>query len=216
MKKNYVMRIAAVLLVLVLLSTCVVSGTFAKYVTDGTASDSATIAKWGVTVDANTTTVATVTEVGGAAEAQVKSATPEVILAPGTEVAKLADFTIKGTPEVAVNVSYSANLVLAGWALSGGTYYCPLEITVNGNVLSGKSYASMTEFEAAVEAAIAALSDNYVVSYDLSTAVAPQVSVAWAYNGGNDSADTYLGNQASIGNAPTVSLTITATVTQID
>ena len=71
-------------------------------------------------------------------------------------------------------------------------------------------------FEAAVEAQIAALSDNYVVGTNLSTALAPQVSIAWAFNGGNDTADTYLGNQASIGNAPTVSLTITATVTQID
>ena len=216
MKKNYVMRIAAVLLVLVLLSTCVVSGTFAKYVTAGNASDSATIAKWGVTVEANTSTVATVTEIGGAAEAQVKSATPEVILAPGTEVAKLADFTISGTPEVAVSVSYTADLVLAGWALSGGTYYCPLEVTVNSTVYAGKDYTSMAAFEAAVEAAIAAVSAEYAVSSNLSTAVAPQVSVAWAFNGGNDSADTYLGNQASIGNAPTVSLTITATVTQID
>lgn len=216
MKKNYVMRIAAVLLVLVLLSTCVVSGTFAKYVTAGNASDSATIAKWGVTVEANTSTVATVTEINGAAEAQVKSATPEVILAPGTAVAKLADFTISGTPEVAVNVSYDADLVLAGWALSGGTYYCPLEINVNGTVLVGKDFTTMAAFEAAVEAAIAALSDNYAVDTNLSTAVAPQVSIAWAFDGGNDSADTYLGNQASIGNAPTVSLTIKATVTQID
>ena len=216
MKKNYVMRIAAVLLVLVLLSTCVVSGTFAKYVTAGNASDSATIAKWGVTVEANTSTVATVTEIGGAAEAQVKSATPEVILAPGTEVAKLADFSISGTPEVAVNVSYVADLQLAGWTLSDATYYCPLVVTVNGTEIAGKDYTSMALFEAAVEAAIAGLSADYVVSSDLSTAVAPQVSIAWAFNGGNDSADTYLGNQAFIGNAPTVKLTITATVTQID
>lgn len=213
MKKNYVMRIAAVLLVLVLLSTCVVSGTFAKYVTAGNASDSATIAKWGVKVEANDSTVATVKEVGGADEAQVKSATPKVILAPGTEVAKLADFTISGTPEVAVNVSYAANLVLADWTLDGGAYYCPLEINVNGTVLVGKDYTSMADFEAAVEAKIAALSDNYAVGTDLSTLVGPQVSIAWAFNGGNDTADTYLGDKAS---APTVSLTITATVTQID
>ena len=52
MKKNIMMRLSALLLVAVLLTTCVISGTFAKYVTTGTATDSARVAKWGVTVEA--------------------------------------------------------------------------------------------------------------------------------------------------------------------
>ena len=51
MKKNKVMRIASVLLIVTLLSTCAISGTFAKYVVTGSADAEARVAKWGVTVD---------------------------------------------------------------------------------------------------------------------------------------------------------------------
>jgi len=44
------MRIASVLLVAALISTCAISGTFAKYVTEDSAYDSARVAKFGVTV----------------------------------------------------------------------------------------------------------------------------------------------------------------------
>ena len=57
------LRIASVLLVAVLLTTCIISGAFAKYVTKDTDNDSARVAKWGVTVeienDAFTATYAT-------------------------------------------------------------------------------------------------------------------------------------------------------------
>ena len=54
MKKNKMMRIASVLLVMTLISTCAISGTFAKYVTKMSGEDSARVAKWGVvlTLDA--------------------------------------------------------------------------------------------------------------------------------------------------------------------
>lgn len=48
MKKNKMMRIASVLLVAVLLSTCAISGTFAKYTSSGSATATATIAKWDI------------------------------------------------------------------------------------------------------------------------------------------------------------------------
>ena len=47
MKKNNVMRIASALLVAVLLTTCAISGTFAKYTTSSTGNASARVAKWG-------------------------------------------------------------------------------------------------------------------------------------------------------------------------
>ena len=53
MKKNRMMRLASVLLVLTLLSTSVISGTFAKYVTSDQASDTARVAKFGVVVSAS-------------------------------------------------------------------------------------------------------------------------------------------------------------------
>lgn len=47
--KNKTMRLASALLVLVMLTTCVISGTFAKYVTEATGMDSAHVAYWGFT-----------------------------------------------------------------------------------------------------------------------------------------------------------------------
>ena len=50
MKKNKMMRIASVLLVAVLLSTCAISGTFAKFTSDFTGTANARVAKWDVEV----------------------------------------------------------------------------------------------------------------------------------------------------------------------
>ena len=44
MKTNKMMRIASVLLVAVLLTTCVISGTFAKYTTTVSATSTANVA----------------------------------------------------------------------------------------------------------------------------------------------------------------------------
>ena len=52
MKKNIAMRIAAFLFVLTMISTCAFATTFAKYTTNGSSSDEARVAKWGVTVAA--------------------------------------------------------------------------------------------------------------------------------------------------------------------
>lgn len=47
MKKNKAMRLASALLVLTLLTTCAISSTFAKYVTEAKGSDKARVAYWG-------------------------------------------------------------------------------------------------------------------------------------------------------------------------
>ena len=47
MKKNRIMRVFSVLLALTLISTCAISGTFAKYVTRAEGEDAARVAKWG-------------------------------------------------------------------------------------------------------------------------------------------------------------------------
>ena len=47
MRKNRMMRLASLMLVLVLLTSSVVSGTFAKYVTEVKGEDTARVARWG-------------------------------------------------------------------------------------------------------------------------------------------------------------------------
>lgn len=49
MRKSKSMRMASGLLVVTMLSTCMISGTFARYTTQDNASDTARVAKWGVT-----------------------------------------------------------------------------------------------------------------------------------------------------------------------
>ena len=62
MKTNKFLRIASVLLIAVLLTTCVISGTFAKYVSTASGSDTASVAKWSFEVnDTEITTANTFT-----------------------------------------------------------------------------------------------------------------------------------------------------------
>lgn len=117
MKKNVMMRIAAVLLVAVLFTSSTISGTFAKYVTSDNGADRARVAKWGVSVqvggdlygadylkgDAQTTpntkieVDATVDQISVSAEA----ASPRSnVVAPGTKNEEGLTFSITGTPEV--------------------------------------------------------------------------------------------------------------------
>lgn len=220
MKKNKMMRAASALMVAVLLTTSVISGTFAKYVTSGSGSDSARVAKWGVEVsgtadtfkqtyakDDNNFTLAANTVVS-----------TEKVVAPGTS-GSMAAFTITGTPEVAVRVAFDGTLELGDeWVDSDHNYYCPIEITVGTTTFKGTTYGSADEFEAAVNAEIATYKKDYEAGTNLSTigGDAPAISWAWAFTGNDDVKDTYLGNQAAVGNAATIFLNITATVTQID
>ncbi|MBR5453250.1 MAG: hypothetical protein IKV54_04145, partial [Clostridia bacterium] len=123
MRKNKVMRVASALLVAVLLSTCAISGTFAKYVTSDSGTDSARVAKFGVVVEAEsfgmfetnyTTDDSEATFTGGYS---VSSAGTDKVLAPGTS-GEFADISITGTPEVAVNVAIEADVTVSdNWSV---------------------------------------------------------------------------------------------------
>ena len=108
MKKNKMMRIASVLLVAVLLSTCAISGTFAKYTQDFTATATANVASWVVNVkDKDAQTFAfnlfnTITDSNGATEADVKAG----FIAPGTK----GSFTITVTNASQVNATYTTDI----------------------------------------------------------------------------------------------------------
>ena len=222
MKKNKIMRIASVLLVAVILTTCAISGTFAKYVTSGSGSDTARVAKFGVNVEATGTTFAKeyVThdnEVVGTIAKSVVST--EDVVAPGTG-GSMAAFSLSGTPEVAVNVAFTGTLELGDkWVDSTSHYYCPIEITVGGTTFKGTAYNSADEFEEAVNDKIADFTQNYAAGTNLSGigANAPAISWKWDFDdsgaGTNDSKDTDLGNAAD---PAKISLSVTATVTQID
>ena len=219
MKKNTMMRIASVLMIAVLLTTCVISGTFAKYTTTGAAAnDSARVAKWGVTItpDANTDNTFTQTYAKDSTTSFDNTVVAGVdVVAPGTSGA-LANVDIEGTPEVAVKITYVADLVLTGWEV-GGAVYCPIVITVNGTdyKVGDAGIADTAALESKVEEVIAGLAAEYAAGTDLaSTDVADDVAIswAWAYTG-DDVKDTALGDATT---AATIEITVTTTVTQID
>lgn len=122
MKTNKMMRLASILLVAVMISTCAISGTFAKYVTSDSAKDEARVAKFGVVVTASGSLFSeNYFDVGhgngptdGDANISVKSqgavlfgsSNVKNVVAPGSKNEEGLKFTIAGTPEVAVKVEF--------------------------------------------------------------------------------------------------------------
>ena len=230
MKKTKLMRAALLLLVLTLITSCFVGGTFAKYVTDGKSTDSARVAKWGVTVTATGDTFADTYSNNN--KVTVKAS--KKVVAPGTE-GKMAAVKLSGTPEVAVEVRYEPVFNVENWTVESktpSTFYCPLVITVStksGNtVLMGRDFDNKAAFENAVKNEIATYSKVYGVDTDLSGVNEDMLSVSWTWPFAKtpdidpdpaakykqtDEYDTALGNA---GKAPTVTLEVTTTVTQVD
>ena len=241
MKKIKTMRIASILLIAVLMTTCAISGTFAKYVTSDNGSDSARVAKWGVQVeiandlnlfgqtyakhdqtvnDQNITNTVAVDTTGGN------------LVAPGTD--NSITFTISGTPEVAVDVKIEMNvrsdvIIPANTDIRQGNPtdadetvenilaadYTPVVFTLKKSDDTTVATGTLAQIEAELEA----LSAKYGPNTKLDETYT--LSWAWAFNGGNDAADTYLGNVAAgeVTDANTktaIAFDFTITVTQID
>lgn len=239
MKKITTMRIASILLIAVLMTTCAISGTFAKYVTSDNGTDSARVAKWGVKVeiandlnlfgesyvkdtDVNITNTVQVDTTGGN------------LVAPGTK--NSITFTISGTPEVAVDVAVVMNVrsdvvIPRGTDIGQGNPndadetqvnelaadYTPVVFTLKKGDGTTVATGTLTQIEAYLERLSAQygpntkLDETYTLSWE------------WAFEGEgvNDAADTYLGNVAAglVTNANTktdIAFDFSITVTQID
>ena len=242
MKKNAMLKIAAILMVAVLLTTCAISSTFAKYTTSATGTDTARVAKFGITVTSDVdkalfaeSYATTDKTYEGATTVQVDT-TGTKLVAPGTAIAKAVNTKIEGTAEVAVRVSVEATLVLTGWTIDTDVEYCPIIFTVNGETYGTKDTAAKNKSETvellikAVEAAIEAATDDYAPNTvfaaaddknDKTNEVVTGVDISWAWpyettGNVNDVKDTKLGRVAATGTAPVITLTVTTTVTQID
>ncbi|MBQ8293553.1 MAG: hypothetical protein IJX78_07140 [Bacilli bacterium] len=223
MKTNKMLRISAILLVLTLLSTCVISGTFAKYVTKGEASDTATVAKWGIELTvAGEDVLYDDDKIANDVAAKVSASN---LAAPGT-YQKLANVKLSGTPEVSYNIQVDVDLKLENWTVNGNDY-CPLEFTVGSTVIKidGSTIKTVDELEAAVEKAIMAAitGGDGTVNNKTYDATQPTPGSAgdldivwkWAFDNGAeaDKNDTALGNAAT---RATINFSLTVTVTQVD
>ncbi len=223
MKKNTMMRLASALLVAVLLTTCAIAGTFAKYTyTLPEAFDTARVAKWGVTGTMTGTAFAKTynldSTVKGEFTLAVESETN--VVAPGT-TGTFTGVALTGTPEVAVRITTTAALDLGdNWMVAGDDgddFYCPIVINVNDTDIRGLDYTSAEDFKTAVKDAIEAGNGDYAPNTDLSTLsdLNGNYTWTWAFDG-DDAKDTALGDAAANGTAATIALTVSVTVEQID
>ncbi len=202
MKKNKFMRLASALLVLTLLSTCAISGTFAKYTSSNNASDSARVAKWGY----GTSTVvfadlfsATYTNVNADAK----------VIAPGTE--GNATFTFAPNASIDTEVAYKLDVEATTGSSIDST------IVANTNIQFKLDNGNWGTFEE-LQTAIANLSVDKVEANANDATITVTVYWKWAYEtagegvAAQDKTDTDMG---IAGNA-VVTLQINVTATQLD
>ena len=231
MKKNMMMRLASVLLIAVLMSTCAISGTFAKYVTSDSANDSARVAKWGVTVTGTGEYFADAYETHdgvytGAQSVITSGAAGDALVAPGTFKSDVATIVIGGKPEVATRVTMIGDVEIGDKWVVGTEFYCPIIVTIRdkaGNVkaeINGLTYSDADAFETAIETYINNFSQDYDPNVNLSAEDNSVISISWSWpfstSAANDVKDTALGDAAAAGNAATISISVSCTVTQID
>lgn len=201
-KSSKLMRASGILLVLTLITSCFVGGTFAKYVSEGTGEDSARVAKWGVEVaitgDGFKTTYEKDDTSSGVTGNTVISLGSDKVVAPGT-TGQFGGITISGKPEVAVKIVTSAEVTLSGWNIaSGNEFYCPLVFTIGDKTICGLHYSTSTaggegSFQNAIKKAIEdATTQEIAAGTDLST-VGENIKYSWAWpfdNAGHTSCDS--------------------------
>lgn len=205
MKKNKMMRIASVLLVAVLLSTCAVSGTFAKYTTTATTSDTARVAKWDIDFDANDggtnktfefNLFDTIKDTDGtSSETDVKNNTSDgkTVIAPGTSGSFV--ISLKNDSEVTAQYSITYNVTKNG---------IPVQFSVDG----GQTW---TDTLANVES-----SDSTKLEMNATQATEITVQWKWPFEAAapnTNVADTDLGTANSLAE---ITVEAIVTVTQVD
>ncbi len=204
MRKNKMMRLASALLVAVLLTTCAISGTFAKYVTEAYGTDQARVAKWGFETTSLTVELFKDLYDGGA----VDSNNTDMVIAPGTTNTYEIELipSAQTAPEVKYSFNADVNIVAAN---TNDTLFAQIEWALG----DGTDPASWGDF-AALQAAINGMYDK---TYGANTLPAAEnktlvVSWRWAFEDGSDVIDTELGNNGEL----KVQVEFTFVATQLD
>ncbi len=220
MMKNKMMRIASVLLVAVLFSTCAISGTFAKYVSTANSSDTARVAKWGVAISvANNSNFKSeygydttdVTDNRNSNSAVLAFNATDKLVAPGTKSGTAENdgivFTISGRPEVATKIDITMDVTKDVFVkgADGVAVYEPVKFTLkqlkgyDGNAVSEDDVVlvnggTLSDVEKVLEAYAATA--YYKADSDLDATF--QLTWEWVFGDNtNDANDTLLGNLAA-------------------
>ncbi len=190
MRKSMI-RIAAIALAVVMLSTCAVTSIFAAYSVSASCQLTLTHTAFGVTVTAT------------------KGAENDVTLLPGTS-GTLATVNVSGAPSVNATLSFSAESV----KISGFTNnVCPVVFTVTNaagtatTVQMGGEIDTIADLQAALNTAITNCGKTYTAAdYSADAPINDTITIAWSW----------AANSATDANVldGTITLNLTATVAQ--
>ena len=233
MKTNKMMRVASVLLVAVLLTTCAISGTFAKYTTTYNSTDSARVAKWGF----NSATI-DFENLFAESYDDVKAGTTDMaIIAPGTEGSVAFKFENAGADATAApEVGYTFTVDTEGsacneWIKANTNITWALVKTseLTEGVADGTEYSTWDALIEEIEALAGdASGEKYYAPNSLPEMIDVEYTILWKWtfentNDGNENVpdettapnDSYLGN-AAIDEDLVVTLKVTITAEQVD
>lgn len=217
MKKNTMMRIASCLLIAVLMTTCVISGTFAKYTSTQDVADKARVAKWSFEVnDTNIaktdidfelfgtvydTTDNTAIDANKEGDISVNDGT---IIAPGTW--GYVDITLENTSEVSAMyaINYTLNKTDAAESI-------PLQFKVVKDEVPAPTLP--VDGWAATLTNVDAHETNTKLAHTDGTTTY-RIYWQWAYEGDDTAAGIKASDDAL--NVADVTLTVSITATQID
>ena len=236
MKKNRMMRLASILLVCVLLTTSVISGTFAKYTTSTTGNDKARVAYWGFDdIEGFIGTSIDLNLFDGEYDGTVKSENGDNVVAPGTS--KTIDFgfgytaatNAKALTAGAISAPEVDYTFKVEFAVADDADYDALDANPNfywtlkkAGETDATPYQTVAQLKAAVEA-MSGEADGEM-RYEAGTLPSAFTNAdethvlgwAWTYTVDNagDVKDTAMGNALS--DLDDISFTLTITATQED
>ncbi len=194
MKKHIVLRASLFLIVLLLVTTCIISGTYAKYVSTDIVTSTANIAKWSFKVedtDISKNTTFSFKLFDTVSYSDTKNLTPHMInndlIAPGTE--GFFELDLNNTSDVPADCVLTLNYVFND--LPAGVSSIPLEFSFDG-----------TNYSATPEAATVSA---------IPSGTTKKVNVCWRWPATGHSAIDKLLQTTSAG--VTVTLTVVASQT---
>lgn len=229
MRKNKMMRLASCLMVLVMLSTCMISGTFAKYTTSASSEDGARVAYWGFQASNEMDLDGLFAD----AYDNVDSVDDADVIAPGTsgnstftfawdeDVSAYGKPVAVTGPEVAytfaVDVTADCDELIKNnkniqWKLDNGKWGTWDELIASIKALAGDASGEATYEPNTLPAAFTDKDDVHTISWQ------------WIFTGNDtytvdgetmtqDQYDTYMGNAAELDDC---SINIAITATQVD
>ena len=193
-KSSMMVRLVAVLAVVMMFTMCFVGGTFAKYTSSGTGTDSATVAKWDIRVNGSeiaTSDTFTFDLFQTITDSDLTSAETDIapadgsIIAPGTS----GKFSIAIQNLSQVNATYAIDYTVTN------TGNIPVEFSTNG-----------TDWKTNIDEL-----DVTGITIGLGTDTTVTVQWKWAFDG-NDTTDTNLGKDGTA----TLEVSAKVTATQVD